>query len=386
MEARPSLCIVKGSGSVETFVRAHADGLPARVTLIHDLPPSIRDRPVLSQSVPSRAWRKALRALRRREWEWEITSAYLKIFRRARPKAVLAEFGQSGVAVLDACRTMNLPLIVHFHGADISKHQVLRAYAEKYRLLFRDARAIVAGSRAMQQRLISLGARPEKVHCNPCGVDCATFSSASPATAAPVFLAVGRFVEKKAPQLTILAFARVHQRSPDARLRMIGDGPLLDSCRDLARGLGIAPAVTFLESQPHSVIQDEMRNARGFVQHSIEAPSGDCEGMPVSILEAGASGLPVVATRHAGIPDAVIEGTTGLLVDEHDVGGMAEAMLRLIDQPTIAARLGQAARDHVRAHFSMEHSLERLWAIIGRCIVGPRQIPTSHRVAEAEFP
>jgi glycosyltransferase involved in cell wall biosynthesis len=167
---------------------------------------------------------------------------------------------------------------------------------------------------------------------------------------------------------------------------MIGDGPLLDSCRDLARGLGIAPAVTFLESQPHSVIQDEMRNARGFVQHSIEAPSGDCEGMPVSILEAGASGLPVVATRHAGIPDAVIEGTTGLLVDEHDVGGMAEAMLRLIDQPTIAARLGQAARDHVRAHFSMEHSLERLWAIIGRCIVGPRQIPTSHRVAEAEFP
>jgi hypothetical protein len=114
MVARPSLCIVKGSGPVETFVRAHADGLPANVTLIHGLQPRLRDRPVLSQSLPSRACRKALRVLQRREWEWEITSAYLKVFRRARPKAVLAEFGQSGVVVLDACRRMDLPLIVHF--------------------------------------------------------------------------------------------------------------------------------------------------------------------------------------------------------------------------------------------------------------------------------
>jgi colanic acid/amylovoran biosynthesis glycosyltransferase len=386
MEARPSLCIVKGSGGVETFVRAHADGLPARVTLIHDLPPRIHDRPVLSHALPGRAWRKALRLLQRREWEWEITSAYLKVFRRARPKAVLAEFGQSGVAVLEACRRMNVPLIVHFHGADISKHEVLRAYADAYLALFREARAIVAVSRAMEQRLISLGARPEKLHCNPCGVDCSVFSSASPASAGPVFLAVGRFVEKKAPHLTILAFARVHQRERDARLRMIGDGPLLDACRDTARGLGIAAAVTFLGAQPHNVIRDEMRKARGFVQHSIEAPSGDSEGMPVSIIEAGASGLPVVATRHAGIPDAVIEGTTGFLVDEHDVPEMAEAMLRLLDQPALAARLGQAARDHVAAHFSMERSLARLWSIIDRCIVEYQQIPACHRIAETQFP
>jgi colanic acid/amylovoran biosynthesis glycosyltransferase len=383
MADRPSLCIIKGSGPVETFVRAHADGLPARVTLIHDLPPQIHGRPVLPQSLPSRACRKALRVLQRREWQWEITSAYLKVFRRTRPRAVLAEFGQSGVVVLDACRRMALPLIVHFHGADISKHQVLRTYGEDYRILFREARAIVAVSTAMQQRLISLGAPREKVHCNPCGVDCGVFGSASPATAGPVFLAVGRFVEKKAPQLTILAFARVHQRRPDVRLRMIGDGPLLDACRDLARGLGVAPAVTFLEAQPHGVIREEMRHARGFVQHSIEAPSGDSEGMPVAILEAGASGLPVVATRHAGIPDAVIEGTTGVLVDEHDVDGMAERMLRLIDDPALAARLGQAARDHVRASFSMERSLGRLWAIIERCIAGHQPSRASEPEASA---
>jgi glycosyltransferase involved in cell wall biosynthesis len=182
---------------------------------------------------------------------------------------------------------------------------------------------------------------------------------------------VGRFVERKAPQLTLLASARVHERYPHARLRMVGNGPLLDACRDLARGLGVVSAVTFLDAQPPSVIQEEMRHARAFVQHSIEAPSGDSEGTPVAILEAGASGLPVVATRHAGIPDVVIEDRTGLLVDEHDIAAMAEAMIRLIDDPALAARLGAAGRDHVRANFSMDRSLDRLWAIIAACFDTP---------------
>ncbi len=369
---RPAMSIVKGSGGVETFVRAHADHLPASVTLIDGFPPHIDQRPILSQSVVSRAARKAARVLRRREWKWETTSAYLKAFRRTGARAVLAEFGQAGVAVMDACRRTGLPLIVHFHGADISKHATLSKYGEDYQVLFREARAIVAVSRAMQQKLVALGAPPEKVHYSPCGVDCGLFSSASPATAAPVFLAVGRFVEKKAPQLTILAFARVHQRRPDARLRMIGNGPLLDACRDLARGLGLAPAVTFLDSQPHRVIQDEMRSARAFVQHSVVAPSGDAEGTPVAVLEAGASGLPVVATRHAGIPDVVIEGKTGLLVDEHDVAGMADAMIRLTDDASLAAQLGEAGRIQVRTHFSMERSIDRLWGIIAPCLAPPR--------------
>ena len=366
-----SLCIVKASGPVETFVRAHADGLPGKVTLIHELPPRIGDRPILSQTPASRACRKVVRLLRRRDWDWEITSAYLKAFRRARATAVLAEFGQAGVVAWEACRRLRLPLIVHFHGADVSKHAVLDAYGDRYRRLFGNARALVVVSRAMQRKLISLGAPPAAVHWNPAGVDCDAFRNAAPAAADPTFLAVGRFVDKKAPQLTILAFADVYRRRPQARLRMIGNGPLLDACRDLAGGLGLADAVTFLDAQPHPVIQDEMRRARAFVQHSIEARSGDCEGTPVAILEAGASGLPVVSTRHAGIPDVVIERETGLLVDEHDVRGMADAMVRLVDEPALAGRLGAAARDHVRAHHSMQHSLDRLWAIIASCLDRP---------------
>ena len=155
---------------------------------------------------------------------------------------------------------------------------------------------------------------------------------------------------------------------PAARLRMIGDGPLWGPCLDLAKALAISDAVTFLGPQPHEVVKEEMRRARCFVQHSVEAQSGDSEGTPVAILEAGASGLPVVSTRHAGIPDVVVEGETGLLVDEFDVRAMAAHMLRLAREPNLAADLGRAARQRMESHFSNEKSLSRLWSIIESCI------------------
>jgi glycosyltransferase involved in cell wall biosynthesis len=145
---------------------------------------------------------------------------------------------------------------------------------------------------------------------------------------------------------------------------MIGDGPLLDECKELAKTLRLDGAVTFLGAQPPSVVQEEMRGARCFVQHSVEASNGDCEGTPVGIIEAGASGLPVVATRHAGIPDVVIEKETGLLIDEHDVDGMAARMMEIVDQPKRADEMGKQARQHIRDQFSKEKSLSKLWTII----------------------
>jgi len=234
--------------------------------------------------------------------------------------------------------------------------------------MFQSACALIAISHSVQRRLISLGAPPEKVHYIPCGADCAEFGGASPATAPPTFLAVGRFVEKKAPHLTLKAFAQVHSAYPSARLRMIGDGPLLNESRELANTLGIGDSVEFLGTQSHSVVGSEMNQARCFVQHSVEAASGDCEGTPVGILEAGGSGLPVISTRHAGIPDVVIEGETGFLVDERDVDGMAQHMLRIAEDPLLAARLGEAARQRIAEHFSLEKTISALWKTIASCM------------------
>ncbi len=145
---------------------------------------------------------------------------------------------------------------------------------------------------------------------------------------------------------------------------MAGDGVLRDGCMRLARHLGIAERCDFPGSVPHARVGEIMRASRAFVQHSLRPLSGDKEGMPVAIIEAGASGLPVVATRHAGIPEAVVHGQTGLLCDEMDVPAMAAHMERLLIDPEEAGCMGRAAREHVRARFDVRLRIAELERIL----------------------
>lgn len=350
----------------ETFIRGHVERLPAKTLLVHGWPPSVGDAPVLSW--PTRVGYKIQKRLSRNGATDETTAAYMAAFREFRADCVMAEYGPTGVDVLDACTKCDVPLVVHFHGYDASQRDVLANYSESYRAMFRQAAAIVVVSRDMQRKLIALGASAEKVHYNPCGIDCREFAGAEPQNATPVLLAVGRFVEKKGPQFTLRAFARAREQATAARLRMIGDGPLLDECRSLIDQLKISSAVDLLGAQPPSVVQQEMRSARAFVQHSIEASNGDCEGTPVGIMEAGATGLAVIATRHAGIKDVIVEDETGFLCDERDVDRMAEHMLRMINDPALAGEMGRAAHARIEQHFSQEQSDARLWEIIATSI------------------
>lgn len=132
----------------------------------------------------------------------------------------------------------------------------------------------------------------------------------------------------------------------------------------MAQALGIIDAVTFTGPLPHSEIAVWMQQARAFVQHSVRTGTGDSEGTPVAVLEAGASGLPVVSTRHAGICDVVVPDQTGFLVEERDIEGMARAMLQLAADAALAGVMGVNACEHIRANFSMERSIARLWHII----------------------
>jgi glycosyltransferase involved in cell wall biosynthesis len=293
-----------------------------------------------------------------------IDAAYAEIFRRERAGAVLAQYGPTGVVVMGACRQLGLPLFVSFHGYDVGQQDVLERFGPDYAALFHQAAGVFAVSDEMRGRLIEMGAPAHRTYSIPAGADCEMFAGGDPAAAPPVVIAVGRFVEKKAPQVTLEAFARAHADCPEARLVMIGDGPLLASCTQLAASLGVAHAVRFTGSLPHHRVAEEMRGARLFAQHSVRAASGDAEGTPVSIQEACATGLPVVSTRHAGIPEVVIVGETGLLVDEGDVDGMAEQMVRLLSDPAYAAALGAAGQRRARDHFSAMRSIEREWSII----------------------
>ena len=361
------VCIVQHSfTTAPTFLRAHAERLPGVVGVVsRDLGvPALDGQPVLSDQSPRPALLKLTRMLRVRSTLGESDYAYETAFRRAQADVVLAQYGTHGIRILKACRRAAVPLVVHFHGADASRHKILRRHAAAYRRMFTQAAAVIAVSRAMERQLLSLGCPSGKLIYCPCGVDCDAFVAARPLTAPPQFLGVGRMVEKKGPNLTLMAFARVLEQRPDARLRIIGDGELLDTCRDLAASLAIDHAVVFLGLQSHDVVRQEMQHARAFVQHSVTAADGDSEGTPVSILEAGAAGLPVVSTRHAGIPDVVVERKTGLLVEERSVDEMAQHMLALANDPGLADELGRNAALHVRRYYTMPQSIRRLGQVL----------------------
>lgn len=372
-----TVCLVTTDRMTETFIRAHASGLPAETVTLDGWPPRLNGRALYSQSVPRRAVRRLWRLLLQAGGRDHRTLIYRQILQGVRPAVVLAEYGTTGVRVMDACRLHGVPLVVHFHGVDASRRSVLEQHRRTYPRLFAQATAIIAVSRSMRARLIALGASPERTHYNPCGVDCTVFHPGHPETSPPVFLFVGRFVEKKAPHQLLRSFALVHAAFPEARLRMMGAGPLLAPCQKLATELNLDETVTFLGIQPPEVVRAEMSQARCYVQHSVEATSGDSEGTPVSILEAGACGLPVVSTRHGGIPDVVIEGKTGFLVDEHDIGAMAHHMVRFVRDPQLAGAMGRGARAHVSQHFSLADSLKVLWSIL----VHSARVPADPRTA-----
>lgn len=354
----------------ETFIRAHAARLPCRVAVVHgtaDRPLFLDDVPLTASSAPGRGSRLARRAVLRVAGADMLaaryTPEYRAALRRSRADVALAEFGPVGVQTMDACRVERVPLVVHFHGYDASSKVVVAHHGRSYRRLFAEAAALVAPSEALRLRLLSLGAPPDKTRTSANGVDCTRFVPGHPEHAGPVFVAVGRLVAKKAPQLTIEAFARVLESHPTARLRFIGDGPLRAQCEKLARSW-CGKAVDFLWAQPHEVVVRELQAARAFVQHSVVAPDGDMEGMPVSVIEAGASGLPVVSTRHSGIADIVLDGETGFLVDEGDVDAMAARMADLVERPELAGVLGRAARRRVETHYGIDAAIDRLQGII----------------------
>lgn len=375
-QAGPRLCVIQPNDGVysESFIRAHVEKLPATVRALYGgWFPERRDdgRPFLPPPLGlARRNLARLPAALRLPLRLFTDMALAIYLRRGRFAAVLAEYGPTGAEVAAACRRAGVPLVVHFHGMDAYQRPTLAAFAPGYQRLFAEAAAIVVVSRAMERQLLALGAPPERLHYLPYGVDTSRFTPGDPAAAPPHFLAVGRMIEKKGPHLTLLAFARVAAACPGAHLTFVGDGPLLAFCRQQAAALGLAGVVSFAGPRPHSEVAALMRAARAFVQHSITASDGDSEGTPVAILEAAAAGLPVIATRHGGIVDVVVEGETGLLVDEGDVAGMAVHMLALAGSPGLAGQLGRQAAVRAAACYDQRETLARLWAIIAAARAG----------------
>jgi glycosyltransferase involved in cell wall biosynthesis len=219
----------------------------------------------------------------------------------------------------------------------------------------REGALFLAVSESLRRRAVAQGFPAERTHVHYNGVDLARFAAAHEDDGETV-LHVGRLVEKKGTAMLLRALALV----PAGRLVIIGDGPLRPALERLARELGLGRRLRFLGAQPPHAVAEWMRRAALLAAPSLTAQDGDAEGLPNVVVEAAASGLPVVGSDHEGIPEAVLDERSGFIVPEGDVETLARRLTDLLGDPALRRRMGAAGRALAEEKFDLKRQMRLL--------------------------
>lgn len=278
---------------------------------------------------------------------------FSKLWVEQKPDVILCHYGTIAAHLVPQLSSWGKPIVVHFNGNDLSGNLSNWYYRWRLKVAIPHCAGFVVVADYMRDWLIENGAPEDRIVKIPYGIPLAEFSIAQDRSNRSDnicrFLAVGRFVEKKRPDLTIRAFAQCACECSNIELWLIGDGPMLEECKKLAIELGIANKVCFLGARPSSFVREQLNEADVFVQHSITSEVGDKEGWPVAIAEAAASRLPVISTTHASIPEQIENGNGGLLVPELDWQSMGKHMLELATNTNKRRAMGNAAFERISA-------------------------------------
>ena len=300
----------------------------------------------------------------RRAWHGESRAraeAMERALRAISPDVVHAHFGPNGVLVTDAAARMGVPLVVSYHGYDISSYLARSEWRTRYRKLWAQAAAVTVVSNVQRRAITAAGCPAHKVHVVRVGKRVEELTYDTPTRPVRRFVCVGRFAEKKAHLDTIRAFARAAKNVPDLRLEIVGSGPLFDQASAYVDARGLGGVVELLGERPFHEVVERMRAADAFILSSKTARDGDKEGVPTVLMEAQAMGLPCVSTTHAGIPEVIPEENHWALAAPGDVDEIAdriESMCALgVDELVAHTRLGRAK---IEAEFNLVLEVDRL--------------------------
>jgi colanic acid/amylovoran biosynthesis glycosyltransferase len=236
-----------------------------------------------------------------------------------------------------------------------------------YRQLFREGDLFLPVCEFLRQRLIQEGCEEKKIKVHYSGIDCSKFEylKRERVPGEPIkVLTIARLVEKKGVAFAIEAVSRLLSKGEKIEYSVVGDGPLRESLQQLIVRMGIERQVRLVGAKTHEEVKMLLEESHVLVAPSLTSESGDQEGIPNVIKEAMATGLPVISTVHAGIPELVTDGVSGLLVQERDAVSIADALAYLIRHPDICDEMGQAGRKQVEKKFdttALNKKLEELY-------------------------
>jgi colanic acid/amylovoran biosynthesis glycosyltransferase len=370
--------------STQTFIPIQVDALKQFEPRYAGLIPAETNYALKQQPILLTNDRTLKSRVRRESYRWTgVAPAFhsqLKQFGANLLHAHFAEGASSAVAISEA---LDIPLIFHLRGgaemmsdAELRKRAYQLPYLLWRRRLWERASAFLCVSKFIREKALQAGFPAHKTQVHYTGIDMTRFTpSDSPAAKDKnLVLYVGRLVAYKGVDHLIRAMQTVRTTNSAAHLVVIGDGTLRSNLEQLAVSLQVP--CQFVGEQPWSIVRTWLEKAQVFCGPSLTLPDGMSEAFGNVFTEAQAMGVPVVAYRHGGIPETMLDGQSGLLADEGDEKQLAANLSRYLSDEEFWARSREFGMRWVRENFDVLKQTGKLEALYAQTIAkSSRQIP-----------
>lgn len=322
-----------------------------------------------------------LRIPRHRAPVFDHPRTYREI-KKHRVSVLHSHFGHTGFEVLPVKRRSGLPMVTTFYGHDVSALPRQEEWRQRFSQLFRDGEVFITEGPVMKNRLVELGCQPEKVHIVKLGICLEKYQFRKRQPHQPGqghrVLFCGRFTEKKGVIYALKAVRRSREVLDDIELHIIGDGDLRPQIEAFIAENQMTSYTYLHGSQSHERVIDEIQKADLLLVPSVTGSDGDSEGgAPTILLEAQACGVPIVASRHADIPNVVVEGGSALLSDERDDAMLARHILEVLQEPARWSRMGDVGRGFVEQNHNVSSQVATLEDIYFQMIEDRSRLPVS---------
>ncbi|WP_349728402.1 glycosyltransferase [Peribacillus frigoritolerans] len=271
-----------------------------------------------------------------------------------------AHHGQLGMLLLPFKEETNLPLVTSIRGRDATLANQPIGYLDNMKKLFDRGERFFPVCQYLADRLIAWGCPSEKIRVLYGGVDLNEFKYRTPHKGdSQNILSIGRLVEKKGHHILMQAFQKIRGKFPNATLTIIGRGELEEYLMSLANQLNLGDSFRLLNHLPKDQVREQLTNADIFCAASLESADGDVEGIPNTLKEAMAIGVPVISTNHAGIPELITNNKEGVLVQENNVDELADALEFMLTNREMWETYTMAARQKVEQNFNLANQLRQ---------------------------